>query len=325
MIFSQHAQHAYCFSPEIKKTAITTITVICFHIRFWEFGYMKIICKCLCSIYNRWSWGDFGEVCGDSFMWDWKFSGRLGWLQWICLALELYTANTVGNKQKQGRRTMIILWSRIESILAKTCQQRSWMLRCLDKLRPVSLAWTMKGFHFTKEGMAHTAPKLGHVEKTWNSACQRLSGCIRSFKVYQTIAIFQSTADLNLNSASLPGKEPMMRMTLELSIDMPVTKLVRRIGLSTDWKADCGTLIQLFVLFVLFTWKGSQSCPDRVTCADLWLRKVNSLDEAFGKSDETKQKESVPLISKAWQSVAKETRWSMIYLSHFDKNLTTVC
>ena len=214
---------------------------------------MKIICKCLCSIYSRWSWGDFGEVCGDSFMWDWKFSGRLGWLQWICLALELYTANTVGNKQKQGRRTMIILWSRIESILAKTCQQRSWMLRCLDKLRPVSLAWTMKGFHFTKEGMAHTAPKLGHVEKTWNSACQRLSGCIRSFKVYQAIAIFQSTADLNLNSASLPGKEPMMRMTLELSIDMPVTKLVRRIGLSTDWKADCGTLIQLFVLFVLFS------------------------------------------------------------------------
>ena len=31
------------------------------------------------------------------------------------------------------------------------------------------------------------------------------------------------------------------------------------------------------------------------------LRKVVSLDEAFGKSDETKQKESVPLISKAWR------------------------
>mmetsp|Transcript_52826 Transcript_52826/g.115247 ORF Transcript_52826/g.115247 Transcript_52826/m.115247 type:complete len:240 (-) Transcript_52826:61-780(-) len=46
------------------------------------------------------------------------------------------------------------------------------------------------------------------------------------------------------------GKEPTMRVTLELSIDMPVTKL------------------------------------------------VYNLDEAFGKSDETKQKESVSLISK---------------------------
>mmetsp|Transcript_73915 Transcript_73915/g.121945 ORF Transcript_73915/g.121945 Transcript_73915/m.121945 type:complete len:239 (-) Transcript_73915:60-776(-) len=52
------------------------------------------------------------------------------------------------------------------------------------------------------------------------------------------------------------GKEPMMRMTLELSIDFPVTKL------------------------------------------------VVSLDEAFGKSDETKQKESVPLISKESTPIA---------------------
>ena len=38
-------------------------------------------------------------------------------------------------------------------------------------------------------------------------------------------------------------------------------------------------------------------------CWVMWgaWRKVVSLDEAFGKSDETKQKESVPLISKAWR------------------------
>lgn len=41
------------------------------------------------------------------------------------------------------------------------------------------------------------------------------------------------------------------------------------------------------------------------------LRKVYNLDEAFGKSDETKQKESVSLISKAWQKFGNKNLFEL--------------